>query len=296
MHRIGASRRLADTGVPREQVRCGVKKSLVCLMCLVLMIGVACGQSLPRRLEASPAVPILAYHRFGPTVADSMTVRTSTFAWQLRYLREHGYTVIKLQDYIDYRQGMRGPLPRRAVIITADDGHRSVYSQMFPLVRQAGVPVTLFIYPSAISRARYALTWEELSELIGSRLFTVESHTYWHPNFHVEKARLSAAQYLALVDMQLTESRRVLQRHLGISVNGLAWPYGIYDEQLMDAARNAGYVAAFALGGRPARASDPLLALPRFLMTDQDVGPSFARLLGERPEAGTSVSRTPSRL
>ena len=33
---------------------------------------------------------ILVYHRFGPVVADSMTVRTATFRWQLEYLREHG--------------------------------------------------------------------------------------------------------------------------------------------------------------------------------------------------------------
>ena len=36
---------------------------------------------------------ILVYHRFGPVVADSMTVRTRTFRWQLEYLREHGYYV-----------------------------------------------------------------------------------------------------------------------------------------------------------------------------------------------------------
>ena len=266
-----------------------MKKPLACLALQLLLINVVSGQPSPNTTDAL-TVPILAYHRFGPTVADSMTVRTSTFAWQLRYLREHGYTVIRLKDYVDYRRGLRPALPARAVVITADDGHRSVYSEMFPLVRQAGIPVTLFIYPSAISHASYALTWDELTELTRSGLFTVESHTYWHPNFHVEKRRLGSAQYTALVRTQLTLSKRVLQQRLGISVDLLAWPYGIYDEQLMNEARAAGYVAAFALAGRPARVSDPLLALPRFLMTDHDVGAAFGRLLGERAEAGQSAS------
>jgi peptidoglycan/xylan/chitin deacetylase (PgdA/CDA1 family) len=271
-----------------------VKKLLACLALQLLLVNDACCLP-PLRAADDLGVPILAFHRFGPTVADSMTVRTSTFAWQLRYLRDHGYTVIKLQDYVDYRRGLRAAPPARAVIITADDGHRSVYSEMLPLVRRAGIPVTLFVYPSAISHASYALTWSELAELTRSGLFTVESHTYWHPNFQVEKARLSPVRYLALVRMQLALSKRVLQQRLGISVDLLAWPYGIYDQQLMDEAHAAGYVAALALGGRPARSRDPLLGLPRFLMTDRDVGTAFARLLGDEASEAASHARPKGR-
>ena len=45
-------------------------------------------------------VPILVYHRFGPVVADSMTITTATFAAHLRYLHEHGYSVIPLRQYV----------------------------------------------------------------------------------------------------------------------------------------------------------------------------------------------------
>jgi peptidoglycan/xylan/chitin deacetylase (PgdA/CDA1 family) len=37
-------------------------------------------------------------------------------------------------------------LPTRSVVITVDDGHRSVYTHMFPLVKQYRVPVTLFVH------------------------------------------------------------------------------------------------------------------------------------------------------
>ena len=50
-------------------------------------------------------VPILLYHRFGPRVADSMTVTTPVFESHLQYLQDHGYRVIRLRDVVDYRLG-----------------------------------------------------------------------------------------------------------------------------------------------------------------------------------------------
>jgi peptidoglycan/xylan/chitin deacetylase (PgdA/CDA1 family) len=44
------------------------------------------------------------------------------------------------------------------VAITVDDGHLSVYTELYPLILKHRPPVTLFIYPSAISNASYALT------------------------------------------------------------------------------------------------------------------------------------------
>src|SRR5689334_18373291 len=80
-----------------------------------------------------PKVTVLAYHRFGPVVADSMTLTTPVFEWQLAYLRQHGYTVVPLADVVAYVKGQRS-LPLRAVAITVDDGHRTVFTVMRPLV------------------------------------------------------------------------------------------------------------------------------------------------------------------
>jgi len=45
-------------------------------------------------------VPILLYHRFGPVVADSMTVTTPVFESHLKYLHENGYKVIPLRELL----------------------------------------------------------------------------------------------------------------------------------------------------------------------------------------------------
>lgn len=252
------------------------------LMLLLAVCGVFAGASIARA-ETDPAVvvPVLCYHRFGPTVADSMTVTTTVFADHLRYLQENGYTVIPLQQLIDYQLG-KGPAPKpRSVVITVDDGHRSVYEEMLPLVQRYRIPVTLFIYPSAISNphAPYAMSWEQLHALVDTGFFSIQSHTYWHPNFKIEKKKLSAADYDKLVATQLNKSRAVLEKRFGGTIDVLAWPFGIYNDELEERAKAAGYVAAFSIDGKSVHAGERMLALPRFLMNNAQQGKLFEQIV-----------------
>ena len=226
-------------------------------------------------------VPILLYHRLGPAATDAMTVRTAVFSAQLEYLKAHDYTVIPLRRLTDYLAGKAPAPPARAVVICADDGHKSVYTELFPLIRSDHIPVTLFIYPSAISNASYALTWQQLHEMQDSGLVDIQSHTHWHPNFKKEKARLAPQSYEKFVRVQLVKSKDVLEKQFGKSVDMLAWPFGIYDNELISAAQAAGYVAAFYIERRAVRRTDKAMALPRFLMTDQV---QLAKLLATLPK------------
>lgn len=233
--------------------------------------------------SGNPLPPVVVYHRFGAVASDGMTVRTSVFAAQLEFLKENNVTVVPLRKIVDRVRGGTEPLPDKAVAITVDDGHRSVYTEMLPLVQRFNIPVTLFIYPSAISNASYALTWRQLEELRQSGLFDIQSHTYWHPNFRQEKRRLAAGAYRDFVRMQLVKPRQILSRRLGKSADMLAWPFGIYDDELIAAAGDAGYVAGFTLDRRHPSPTDRPLALPRYLITDAVSLREFQRLLAEAP-------------
>ena len=137
---------------------------------------------------------------------------------------------------------------------------------MLPLVTKYRVPVTLFLYPSALSNASYAMTWDQLKALKTTGLFDFQSHTFWHPNFHVEKRRLKPDQYERLVTTQLVKSKEKIDRQLGVNADMLAWPFGIHDDELVRRAAEAGYVAAFTIERRPTSSSDPIMKLPRYLM------------------------------
>ena len=227
----------------------------------------------------SPEVSILVYHRFGPTAKDGMTVRTATFRWQLDYLREHGHPIIPLHALISYLLGDAAAPPPRSVVITADDGHESVFTEMLPIVSEFRVPVTLFIYPSAISNASYAMRWEQLDALHRTGPFDIESHTYWHPNFKTEKKRLSPTAYRTFATMQLMKSREVLRDTLRVEADLIAWPFGIYDDELIAMAREVGYTAGFTLERRVVTDRELMMALPRFLVTDSASGSRFTTML-----------------
>lgn len=235
------------------------------------------------------AAAILVYHRFGPTVSDSMTTRTTVFEAQLARLREEGYAIVPLADAVAGLAG-KTKLAPKSVALTVDDGHRSVYTDLLPIIRRERLPVTLFIYPSAISNASYAMTWQQLAEMVATGLVEVHSHTYWHPDFRVEQKRLAPDRYRGFVRDQMEKPRRTLKSRLGVDAPFLAWPFGIHDAELEAAAGAAGYRAAFALGERHATSADAPLALPRYLIVDASGVGGLIRLLrdGERRVGGAT--------
>ncbi len=243
---------------------------LFVLLCLLASVSYA---------SETVRIPILTYHNFDPTVPGSMTIDTQKFAAQMKYLKDNGYTVIPLAQAVSYLQGKTNELPPKPVVITADDGRETVYRYMLPVIRQYQYPVTLFIYPSAISNAKYALTWDQLRELHNTKLFDIESHTYWHPNFNDEKKHLSTAEYNKLLHAQLFTARDVLDKKLNIKVSLLAWPYGIYTKDLEQQAANAGYTMAFSIDDRSAIRTENRMSMPRYMVAERYNMKTFAKIL-----------------
>ncbi|HEX5622797.1 MAG TPA: polysaccharide deacetylase family protein [Sulfuricurvum sp.] len=233
-------------------------------------------------LFAAKDISVLCYHRFGTEVKDSMTVTNANFESHLKFLKEHGYTVIALDTAERFLRGEIKSIPDKAVVITVDDGHKSVYTDMAPIVKKYNVPVTLFIYPSAISNAKYAMTWDQLRALESSKLFNIGSHMLWHPNFKQEKKKLSKEEYEKFADNQLIKSKSVLEKKMGHEVKHLAWAYGIYDADLEQRALKAGYSIALTIDRRPANKGEFMMAQPRYLMVNGDNVKRFEAVVTNR--------------
>jgi peptidoglycan/xylan/chitin deacetylase (PgdA/CDA1 family) len=270
-----------------------MKHCLHLLILLFFSLSISLAHAAPAEIKKSqPAVsqevrvPILLYHRFGPTVADGMTITTPVFESHLKYLRDNGYKVIPLRQLVNWYQ-KKGPAPAlKSVVIVEDDAHKSVYTDMLPLAKKYNVPVTVFIYPSAISNAKYAMTWDQLRELKKTGLFDFQSHTYWHPNFKRDKKKMKPQEYEKSVATQLTKSRAKIEKELGGKVDMLAWPFGIFDDELLKKAVEAGYAATFTIVAHHAGTSDSVNKLPRYLLINSDQGNAFAQIV-----AGTAKQR-----
>ncbi len=197
-----------------------------------------------------------------------MTLRLDHFEAQLALLERLRCRVLPLADWVAWRRGRLGTLPDRAVVLTADDGHRSQFEQMAPRLRDRGWPATFFAYPSAISNASYAMTWPQLATLSETPGFAIQSHSFWHPNLLREQHSQPPGVFRHFALKQLRQSRDTLQQRLGRPVDLLAWPFGLSDPGLQALAAEVGYAAAFSLGNHSATTTDPLFDVPRHLIVN----------------------------
>jgi len=70
-----------------------------------------------------------------------------------------------------------------------------------------------------------------------------------------------------------------------VTVDLLAWPFGIYDDDMLRRAAAAGYVGTFTIERRHATAGEQLMKLPRYLLINADQGKAFSQVLaGNAPK------------
>lgn len=189
-------------------------------------------------------VPILCYHNLGPQSKGRLLLATSQFEQQMRYLKAEGYRVISLGDFIDWMQGRR-QLPKRAVVLTFDDGYRAFREFAYPILKQLGFTATLFVYTDYVGAGRNALSWEDLKALAAEG-FDVQAHSKTHADLRRATGETDA-QFAQRMQAELFEPLKLFQRHLGRPTERLAYPYGRADDDVVAKTKEAGYVAAFTV-------------------------------------------------
>ena len=208
-------------------------------------------------------IPILTYHRFTEDCNSPLCVGSSTFERQMRYLKENGFHVIspeKLLAFLAYRQR----LPKKSVLITMDDGYRSVYKIAYPILKKYGFTATLFIYTNFVGVSKMAITWDQLKEMKAAG-FSVGSHTIYHSDLTMLKDGETEADRMARINKELHGSKKIIDKKLRQDTYLLAYPYGKYDKLSIKIAKDAGYKIAMSVQ----RGGNPFFANPLYLRRDQ---------------------------
>jgi peptidoglycan/xylan/chitin deacetylase (PgdA/CDA1 family) len=182
-------------------------------------------------------VPILMYHVISDPLAGSpypdLYVPRAQFAGQVQALKQAGYTAVTLEQ-VWKSWHANGPLPRRPVVVSFDDGYRSHYTNALPVLRALGWPGVLNLELKNI-RPDYGLTDPQIRALIAAG-WEVDSHTIDHPDLRtVDAARL---QY------ELVQSRAEIRQRFGVPADFFCYPAGKYDATVIAAVQRAGYLAA----------------------------------------------------
>lgn len=197
-----------------------------------------------RRLGRRPGLTLIGWHRVDGHRTDGLSTGVDDFRSHLDLLEEIGAAVLPLDAAV---AGLRvGTLPPRAVALTFDDGYASVVDTAWPILKERGLPATLFVVTAGLvgpmrfrwdaaepdpARLRLA-TADELADAAGQGL-DLGSHTVTHP-------WLPTLDPLML-EHELGESRSRLGDLLGRPVTSLAYPTGGWSPVVRDAAERAGY-------------------------------------------------------
>eukprot|EP01036_Dinobryon_divergens_P011779 gene11779-15863_t len=121
---------------------------------------------------------------------DETAIDDSTLAEVFAWLQFSGYHPVSLQQIVDARAGGK-PLPARPVLLTFDDGYRSAYTKVFPLLKRYNYPALFALVTSWLDvpegqlvhwgdkpapRENFLL-WPEVAEMARSGLAEFASHT-----------------------------------------------------------------------------------------------------------------------
>ena len=216
-------------------------------------------------------VPVLTYHRFGEKCSSNLCMPKDIFEQQMKYLRENGYysvTPEELFAFLDYRQA----LPKKSMMITMDDGFRSVYDIAFPIMKKYGFTATLFVYTDFVGISRSAITWDQLREMKANG-FSIGSHTVAHSDLTKKGEDESEQDFLSRIKKELRDSKKIIDKKMGQDTIILAYPYGNCDQRVIEYSKEAGYKMAMTVkrGGNAFFTDSMLLKRDQILSEDMQI-------------------------
>lgn len=190
--------------------------------------------------SATLKVPILMYHYVEyvkdtkDTIRQSLNIIPATFEAQLMTLKNDGYTFITTSELSEAVNNQR-ILPPKPIVITFDDGYRDFYTDVFPILQKNKVKAVAYIIPGLLEDPNY-LTKSQLKEISKSKFIEIGAHTVSHP--YLKGMRKHEAE------VEISESKKMLEQMLGIKVVSFAYPYGAFDEQAIKLVEKAGFTNA----------------------------------------------------
>lgn len=199
-------------------------------------------------------IPVLAYHKFSKHTSDRMTVREDAFEEQMAFLKKNGYRVIRLDDLFEFLKRKR-PLPPKSVVITFDDGWRSMYDIAYPVLKRYGYPATLFVSTDLIHPATTMLDWGKIREMSRNGI-DVQCHSRTHRSLGKIENGETLQAYFESIKSELVESAKVIKRQLGTDVKYLAYPFGDTNSLLIAMLGKLGFQGGLTV----VRAGNPFFA------------------------------------
>jgi len=251
---------------------------------------------------------IFCYHRLVDKIRYPGTeITPAAFEAQMKELKDHGITVISMQDLLAWKRGEKN-IPPRSAVVTFDDGWKSQYEVAWPIMKKYGYPFTMFIYTEGVRGGTLgggeAITWEQLGDMRDNGV-DIEAHSATHQDLREghnimlastggkrTRAKLTGPQYEQWVQNEVVGCKQLLEQRLGIKVNCFAVPFGNYNEHVKELARNAGYEAMFTVYGQPITFTSAMDSIGRYAIeaNKPKVFEDAIKMIGASTSGGAPVA------
>jgi len=202
------------------------------------------------------AFPILLYHAVGGPAGDAYAVTPDRFAAHMDAVAASGRRPLTIGGLARER-----PLPADALVVTFDDGMADFAAHAWPLLRDRGLPVTLYVTSGLVGgrhEGRPMLTWAQLAEL---RDAGVEIGAHGRRHVALDLLTLDAAA------CELVNAKLELEDRLQVPVDTCAYPHGHHTTAVKRLAAAAGYRSACAVKNALSHPYDDPFALARVTVT-----------------------------
>lgn len=219
-------------------------------------------------------VPILLYHHIGYSLQEETVyyVSPEAFDRQMNLLYQWGYKTISVELLV--RALKEGALlPPKPIVLTFDDGSESTHTAAMPIMQRYGFTGVSYIVLNYLGIPRY-MSADQIRSLHAAG-WEIGSHGLSHIELTTQPRKHEA---------EVIESRRRLERLLGVPVTSFAYPFGVYDDDSLIYVRNAGYIAAMGLGNGSLQSDKNLFYLSRQPVRGTDDLRAFSLLLPWREE------------
>jgi peptidoglycan/xylan/chitin deacetylase (PgdA/CDA1 family) len=246
------------------------------------------------RLQPKGRAGILMYHRIAEISAKAVkptwNVTPDILRYQLEGLRQLGWEPIPLRALLS-ANATGETLPPRSFVVTFDDGYENFYTTARPILHELNIPATVFLatayvnspepFPfddwvaagSALVRqdSWRPMTLEQCKELRRDPLIEIGAHTHTHSNFLSDPRGLQR---------DLRDCLEFLELQLAVKATAFAFPFGLADPDLLEAARGAGVVGALTTEEELVSPQSEPFGWGRFIVAECDTPSTLAACLG----------------
>lgn len=225
---------------------------------------------------------VLAYHEVTSdekSLIPEYSITPQQFEAHLVWLKKNGYTFVNVDQVLQAEQGLK-VLPKKAVLVTFDDGYQSFYEHAYPILKKYKIPSVLsvvgtWLSPSAGQNIQFGdkqvqridmLSWAELKEMQDSGIVEIGSHSFnlhrgvqGNPQGNQQPAATtriyqkqtkqyeSDSAYSNRIRQDLKENNLLLKKHGIRAPRVMTWPYGRYNHDVVKIAKQQGMNISLSL-------------------------------------------------